>query len=292
MATNERTAGAGEPLSVFERAFRLREEGATDEAIRAFEDALASHDGWAPAWLGFGDVLRRSGDDVAAAEAFRRATALRPSWALPSHALLHSLINQGLGQQARAEAIRFRQVIRSGAAEDVEDDLAQLVDLWADETDPDRLARGCRTIFATSLPRTVKSAAERAEQRLKTGLVGASPDIGVEALRAYLGSHDDSDGWLLLGVRLYESGDFEGALQGFQRAVSLDWAWEPASLATHHCFVRMKHGERAKQEALRFIALVRAGRSGFSRAQDLESYAFWSVLRNADSFVGCLGEMR
>lgn len=125
----------------FRHAMGLRRDGAHAEAVEAFRAGLevAPDDG--PAWLCLGDYLSEIGEGAEASDAFGRACALCPSWELASVCRFHCLKLLGRGQEAQAEAQRFIDLVKAGAARFSHHDHLDTFALWSVEKDPDALAR-------------------------------------------------------------------------------------------------------------------------------------------------------
>jgi len=125
----------------FNHAMRLRRDGEHAEAVEAFRAALkiAPDDG--PAWLCLGASLAEIGEDAEAADAFGRACALCPTWELASVCRFHRLKWLARGQEAQAEAQRFIDLVKAGAARFSHRDHLDAFAMWSVEEDPDALAR-------------------------------------------------------------------------------------------------------------------------------------------------------
>lgn len=125
----------------FRQAMRLRRDGEHAEAVGAFRAGLKITPDDGPAWLCLGDCLAEIGEDAEAADAFGRACALCPSWELASVSRLHCLLRLGRGQAVQAEAQRFIDLVKAGAARFSHRDHLDAFAMWSVEKDPDALAR-------------------------------------------------------------------------------------------------------------------------------------------------------
>ncbi len=120
------------------KLMRAQEHAAAAEAFRAGLK-IAPDD--APAWFALGLCLERIGHDAEAADAFARACGLRPEWELASVRRLHCLTRLGRGHDAQAEAQRFIDLVKAGAARFSHHDHLDAFAMWSVEEDPDALAR-------------------------------------------------------------------------------------------------------------------------------------------------------
>mgnify|MGYP000172644531 CR=1 FL=1 len=102
------------PLEI-ERAFGLRKDGRTEEAIVAFLDALAVHPTHAKGWWTLGGIYWERRELSEAVRCFRRAVELRPRNEDCSTGLFHALADAGHIDDAVQEARRFLRQVASGA---------------------------------------------------------------------------------------------------------------------------------------------------------------------------------
>lgn len=97
--------------STFQRAKKLREEGAYEQAVELFETLLTEEtDGQTrmAAYIQLGHIFTFCLDLPAKGESyFRTATELVPSWDVPSLGLFHSLAKQGRHMDAMDELQRY-----------------------------------------------------------------------------------------------------------------------------------------------------------------------------------------
>lgn len=127
--------------AIFGHAMKLARADEHAAAVEAYRAGLkvAPDDG--PAWLSLAASLAEIGEDAEAADAFGRACALCPTWELPSVSRLHCLTRLGRGQEAQAEAQRFIDLVKAGAARFSHRDHLDAFAMWSVEEDPDALAR-------------------------------------------------------------------------------------------------------------------------------------------------------
>ena len=111
---------------MFERAFQLRADKRWREAASEFERVLEVYPEHAAAWGVYGEVLIELRDADGAIASFERAVELAPRNSIASGMLYFTLMEQGKGVEAAAEARRFLRLVRSGAVKDPFDDLVSV----------------------------------------------------------------------------------------------------------------------------------------------------------------------
>ena len=283
-----------------------------DEAIRAYDDALAIEPTHSDLWAKRGDALIDLGDRNAAIEAFKQASRLAPDafterdWNLRGdrfysygdYEMAGWLYESGLKVKPNAEGWRGVGLIAAalGRTDDaigayskgleLDRDHAELLnDLGLAYRDQGMLPEALELF-----QRLVARAPEWPIGWLNLAVVSREtghPDAAREAcLRLIDLTPDDPEAWLELGMCELELDDVRGSLGSFERVIELDpynfWGWNNAGWACH---------ELGQYDA----ALER-----LDRAIELDSHEItpwsnkvWALLRNGelDRAETCVSEM-
>lgn len=110
-------AAQGSAASLTDSANKLVNEGSYQQAIDALERAIQVDDSYGPAYHSLGFAYGRLGDHGRAADAFLRATQLRPGWAEAHRMAALAAANSGRLDLAWEQAIRAQQSGREMSTE-------------------------------------------------------------------------------------------------------------------------------------------------------------------------------